>query len=290
VYVHQQRQQRRCGRAGSADLVQGSLEDLAGERGLAPGEVDCRKRARRVHVGVDLDAVEQLLGLLQTTLAHAQVGQPDQRADAQPGALTKSPQPHGLGQGGIGLGPASGRGQHPAVMGTAEGRDGGELASLGNRLPDPDPLICPGDVLRMLTSREELAEDLLQDAEVVDLAAQHRRERLVQQHHALFSAVAVDEAGPKIGQRYHLQVGVAEATSRLERRAEVLFPVHGSPSNMPRLSATHPASTESAASPSSVRARASQPLVTARSPTIVRYIPASVRATRIIPSWFPTPR
>jgi hypothetical protein len=91
VYVHQQCQQRRGGRAGRAHLVQGALEDVAGERGLAPGQKDGRKRACRVHVRVDVDAVEQLLGFLQTALAHAQVGEPDQRAGAQSGALAKPP-------------------------------------------------------------------------------------------------------------------------------------------------------------------------------------------------------
>ncbi len=66
----------------------------------------------------------------------------------------------------------------------------------------------------MLAGRKQLAEDLLQDLEVVDLAAGHRRQRLVQQRHALLGPVAVDQARPQVGERHRLQVGVTEPTSR----------------------------------------------------------------------------
>lgn len=188
--------------------------------------MDGGQRARRLDLHLRVEAVEQLRCLLEPSLPHAQVGQPHQRADAQPRALPKPPQPHGLGQGGVGLGPASRRGQHAAVVGAAEGRDGGELAPLGDRLPDPDPLLGPGNVLRVLTGREQLAEDLLQDQEVVDLAAGHRRERLVQQQHALLDAVTVHQARPQIGQRHQLQVGVPEPAGRRERLAEALLLAH----------------------------------------------------------------
>ena len=48
---------------------------------LAPREVDRGERARGLDVAVE--AVEQLLGLLEAALAHAQVGEPDERAAAQ---------------------------------------------------------------------------------------------------------------------------------------------------------------------------------------------------------------
>ena len=163
--------------------------------------------------------VEQLLGLLEPPLPDPQVGQPGERAATQV-ALTESPEPDGFGQRDVRLGPPTRRRQQPAVVRAAERRDRREPPSLGDRLTDADPLVRARDVVRALTRREELAEDLLQDTEVVDLTARHCRKRFVEQQHALFGPVGVDEARSEVGQRVELQVGVAEAASYLERLTE----------------------------------------------------------------------
>ena len=188
--------------------------------GLSLRELDRGERARRV--GVAVETVEQLLGLLEASLADAQVGEPGERAAAQR-AVTERPQPHGLGQRGIGLGPAPGRGEHAAVVRAAERRHRGKAASLGDRLADPDPLIGAGDVVGVLARREELAEDLLQHAEVVDVAARDRGERLVEEHHALLGPVGVHEARAEVGERHELEIAVAEAASHLEGLAKQLL-------------------------------------------------------------------
>ena len=111
MHVDEQRQQRRGRRAQRVDLVERALEDVAGERGLAPGEVDRRQRAGRLDVGASMP-VEQLLGLLEAPLPDAQVGQPDERAAAQraadrgPTAATAS------------VSAASASGQRPAAVRT----------------------------------------------------------------------------------------------------------------------------------------------------------------------------
>ena len=99
----------------------------------------------------------------------------------------------------------------------------GSLRRCGDRLADPDPLVGARHVVRVLAGREQLAEDLLEDAEVVDLAAGDRGERLVEEHHALLGPVGVDEARAEVGERHELQIGVAEPAGHLERLAEVLL-------------------------------------------------------------------
>ena len=87
---------------GRVDLGQRALEDVAGERDVALGQVDGRERTRRV--GVAVEAVEQLLGLLEPTLPHAQVGQARQRAATQR-PVAEAPEANRLGQRGVGFGP-----------------------------------------------------------------------------------------------------------------------------------------------------------------------------------------
>ena len=91
-------------------------------------------------------------------------------------------------------------------MRAAERRHGRQLAPVGDRLADPDPLVGPGDVVGVLARREQLAEDLLEHEEVVDLAAGDAGERLVEEHHALLDAVVVDEAGAEVGEGVELEV------------------------------------------------------------------------------------
>ena len=201
--------------------MQGALEHVDGERDLPPEQMDGRERAGGA--AIDIEAFEQLLGLLEASLPHAQVGEPDQGTRPQPRAPTEAPEPDGSGQRGVGLRPTARRGQDAAIVRAAEGRNRRELPPRGDRLADSDPLARAGDVARVLAGREELAEDLLQHEEVVDLAARHRRERLVEQHHALLGMVGVDHARPEVRERHELQVAVAEPARHLERLVKALL-------------------------------------------------------------------
>ena len=228
VHVDQQRQQWSRRGTRRIDLVEGPLEDVSGEGGLSLGEVDRGDRTGRFGVVGGVDPVEQLLGVLEPALADAQVGQPDERAAAQHRSATEGPQPDGFGQRRVGFRPAAGGGQDAAVMRAAEGRDGRKPTPFGDRLTDPDPLVGAGDVVGVLAGREELAEDLLEDQEIVDLAARHGGERLVEERHALLRTVGVDEACPEVGERHELQVGVGEAARQLECLPEAALPCdHG---------------------------------------------------------------
>gem|GEM_PF-6526636 len=72
----------------------------------------------------------------------------------------------------------------------------------------------------VLAGREQLAEDLLEHAEVVHLLPGHGSQRLVQQQHPLLGPIGMDEAGAEVGERHELEVGVTEASRQLKRLAE----------------------------------------------------------------------
>ena len=197
--VHAQREQRRGCRALRVDLGQGAFEDVVRERGLPVGEMDRGQRSGDLVPLVE--PVEQLLGLLVPALSYAEIGEPDQRTDPEQRALAEAPQPDRLGERGVGLGPPAGGGEDAAVVGAAERRDRGQVAPLRDQVADPDPLVGSADVAGVLAGGEELAEDLLEHEEVVDLATGDGGERLVEQDHALLGAVAVDEARAEVGER-----------------------------------------------------------------------------------------
>ncbi len=77
--------------------------------------------------------------------------------------------------------------------------------------------------MRVFARREQLAEDLSEDEEVVDLAARDTRERLVEEHHALLGPVPVHEARAQVGQTGQLQLEIPRAVRDLERVTEVLL-------------------------------------------------------------------
>ncbi len=209
---------RRCARA--IDLVERPLQHVHRQRGIAASEVDGGERAGCGRVGIE--PLEQLLRFLEPPLPDAEIREPNECSAAQNRAA-QVPAPDGVGECGISLGPATGCREDPAVMRAAERRHGGKVPTLRDRVTDAHPLVGPGDVVCVLARREQLAEDLFHDVEVVDLAARYGREGLVEEHHALFGPVVVDEARPEVRERHELQVAVIEAASRLERFAERLL-------------------------------------------------------------------
>ena len=76
----------------------------------------------------------------------------------------------------------------------------------------------------VLAGGEQLTEDLLQRAEVVDLAASHRRQRFIEEHHALIGAVVVDQGGAEIRQRNELEVAVTHPSSNRKRVPKARLP------------------------------------------------------------------
>jgi hypothetical protein len=155
------------------------------------------ERSARQHRLAVVLILEQEGRLVVPALLDPQVGQSDQRTGLQR-ALAQGPQPHRRGQRHVGLGPPAGGSKDAAVVGAAIRAHRWQLAPLGNLLADPDPLLGPLDVLGVLTGGEQLAEDLLDDDEVLDLTTGHRCERLVEQQHPFLGAVAVHEAGAEI--------------------------------------------------------------------------------------------
>ncbi len=122
--------------------------------------------------------------------------------------------------------------------------------------------------MRVLARREELAEDLLQHDEVVDLSAGDRGERFIEEKHALVVAVGVDETRAQVRERHELEVAVVEVPSYLECASEE-FVLPGAVAFEHAEAERDPTASRESRSPRSVSARANHPRMTAGSPTIV---------------------
>ena len=94
-------------------------------------------------------------------------------------------------------------------MRSTERGDGRQLSTRRDVLTDPDPLIGAVHIMRVLARREELAEDLLDHREVIDVASRHCRQGLVEEQHPFIDAVVVDEARAEIRERGELERRVA---------------------------------------------------------------------------------
>ena len=159
-----------------------------GRRGRAPprpGPGGWRP-AGRAASAIAVEAVEQLLGLLEPALPDAQVGQPDERAAAQDERWPEPPEPDGLGQRRVGLGPAAGRrsGRRRSGCGRTPRPPGAAAARRSPRRPGSTGRRA---ATSWACSQAEKSWQKISssDEEVVDLAARDRGERLVEQHHAL---------------------------------------------------------------------------------------------------------
>jgi hypothetical protein len=220
VHVRQGGEQGRRRRARPVEWFECTFEDVTGDSRPPAGELDRGTRTRGA--GIVVESFEQLLGFLEPALTDPEVGQPNERSGPQR-AVTEAPQPHGVHERLIGLGPASRRRQHAAVVRPAERRHRRQVPAPGDVLTDADPLIGPPDVVGVLTGREQLAEDLFEHGEVVDLVPGDRGQGLVEQVHPLLGAIGVHPAGAEVGQRHQLEVGVADRPGDGQRRGEVLL-------------------------------------------------------------------
>ena len=107
-------------------------------------------------------------------------------------------------------------------MGPAERGHGGQPPPFGDRFADSNPFVGAGHVVCVLARREQLAEDLLEQAEVIDLASGHRGEGLVEQHHAFLDPAVVDEARTSVHERCDFEIDVASLTSDRQHALEAL--------------------------------------------------------------------
>ena len=216
VEVDEEREEAGRGHAGAADLGERTLDHVGGQLVLAADVVQ-RGDGGGGFDRAAIDAGQQLLGVLEPALSQPELGQPDERGLALALGADR-PESNGVGERGVGLGPPPGRGEETAVVGAAERRHVGDLAAGRDRLADPDPLVGPSDVVGVLAGREQLAEHLGEDEEVVDLATGDAGERLVEVHHALVDAVVVHEGGAEVGESVELEVAGAVAAGQRRRR------------------------------------------------------------------------
>lgn len=164
---------------------------------------------------------QQQSGLFEATLSHTQVRQPDDGGVPPP--------PHGPVEalGGVHelhlrLGPAAGRDEDAAIVGTAERRD--DAAALQHVAGRAHPLLDPGNVVDQFACPEEQAEDRVHRAQVRQLAGTGSRQRLVEERQPFFHPVGHDEHGTEVRARLKLDVGIAEPAANRTRLAQQLLP------------------------------------------------------------------
>lgn len=131
-------------------LGQRSLEQVAGQRRPARGKVDGGQRSSAV--GMVLEPLEQLGGLLEPTLAHPQIGEAHERGRAHPG-IGAFEQAGSLVELELGLVPPTGGGEDPAVMGSTERRHADHVGTGDDLRRPPRPEPRPGPVRTRRTSR-----------------------------------------------------------------------------------------------------------------------------------------
>ncbi len=178
------------------------------------------ERKRSLDVGVE--AAQELFGFLEAALPNPQIGEPHECTRPEP-AVSETPDPHGVAQRRVGFAPSAGGGEQPAIVGATERCHRGQLSAGGDVLTDPDPLIGPVHVVRVLACGEQLAEDLLDHREVIDIASRHGRQGLVEQQHAFIDAIVVDEARAEIRERGELERRVVRLAGVGERIPVVPF-------------------------------------------------------------------
>src|SRR6185437_8102645 len=94
----------------------------------------------------------------------------------------------------------------------------------GDGFTHPDPLVRATNVVRVLAGREQLAEDLLDGANVVYLVPDDRGEGLVEKWHAVVSAIVVYEARAVVGHLGELEICVVVPVRDADRVVQQRVP------------------------------------------------------------------
>ena len=174
------------------------------------------QRGTRVNrVGILVESPEQGGGLLQATLANAQLREADRGRAPRRHAMVAVP--GGFDELHLRLVPPARSGQDAAIVRTAvRGNDRAPLHALRRARP----LLRTRDVVGELARRDEPAEDRFRRREVRQLTCAHRRHGLVAEHQAVLDTIAHDERATEIRQRHELDVGITEAASDRDRLAK----------------------------------------------------------------------
>jgi hypothetical protein len=77
--------------------------------------------------------------------------------------------------------------------------------------------------VRVLTGGEQLAEDLLDGADIIHLVAGDRRQGLVEHRHTRVDPITVDQARAEVGERGEFEIGVTVAARNFDRLVETLL-------------------------------------------------------------------
>ena len=133
-----EQEQHRCGEPRFAALAEESLGAGHGEFGLAPCDVQLDPRSDGV--AVVLGADEELRGLREPSLPHAQPGQADDGGGAQR-PVAAVVELEGGAQLALGVVPPAGRGQHSAVVGAADRADRDAVGAFDEAVGEREPVL-----------------------------------------------------------------------------------------------------------------------------------------------------
>ena len=148
---------------------------------------------------------EQSLGLVEAALPAAQLGEPHGRLGhperADRGQVSALPRQHRLG-----LGPVAVPGEHRRVVGAADAVHELDPHPLRELLELLAPLAGAVEVAHPLAGVDQVAAGPADGLELLVLAAERRRRRLVQTAHPLLNRALADQRQPLCRQPDHLEV------------------------------------------------------------------------------------
>ena len=238
LHLDQLREQRDGDQVVPADLVQPAVQASGGERGLAAGHVQGDHGLDSL--GKILAPTEQLLGLLQPPLGHAEGREARGRMHA-PGPLPAPLElPERSGEPHLAVLPLAGREQDLGAAGAAEREQIRVAGALHEAHDDARPLLEPADVQRDLCGEVGRAVQVAQGAKIGGFAGRAGGHDLVEAGHALVDPAQRDLREPGPAQRGELEVGVARSPGDGERPRGVIERVGGVDSSF-GLQEGHPA-------------------------------------------------
>jgi hypothetical protein len=211
---HELEERRAPGRARDRDLPQRALQVIARAGGIAGVQAQRADAdgGQRVAVGLG----EELGGLGDAALAPTQLGQPDHGLRA-PVRAHRGQVGERLQELALGPGPVAVPHQHRGVVGPADPVDEADAHPAAERLHRAAPLRRAVVVAHALARVDQVAAGPAGRRELLVLAAERGRRRLVEAAHAVGDATLVDDREPLGCEAEHLEVDDAQVRAQPPR-------------------------------------------------------------------------
>ncbi len=185
-----------------------------GDRGFSPREEE--ERARERHFRKVLEARDQLVGLLESTLLDADLGEQGGGMDATSAQCPGLDRLEGREQGLLGLVPLALRDLVFGVAHHAERKERGVLATLEVIVEDVEPLLETRGVGGHRARFHHAAEDIPEDSRVVALSTGGGGHRGIEGRHPSLDAAKPHIADAERRESVDLELPVAEGSSDVE--------------------------------------------------------------------------